>query len=76
MGGSGLAEITEIRHLSDVELYDVSGIENHNTAAWDMSSDVFEEEEGSVKGLLPQSEIRLLAYDLFHLRRIRIYLED
>jgi hypothetical protein len=71
-----LAEITEIRHLSDVELYDVSGRENHNTAAWDMSSDVFDEEESSVKGLLPQSEIRLLTYDLFHLRRIRIYVED
>ena len=71
-----LAEIPEIRHLSDVELYDVSDKENHNVAAWDMASDVFGTEEQGAKGLLPQSEIRLLAYDLFHLRRIRIYVED
>ena len=52
-----LSDIPDIRHLSDVELYDVSGKENHNMAAWDMKSDVFEESKQNPVGLLPQSEI-------------------
>ena len=38
---------SEIRHLSDVELYDVSDKENHNVAAWDMASDVLGRKKGS-----------------------------
>ena len=57
-----VSDLPEIRHIMDVQIFDMSGKDPRSVPGWESSSGV--------------DELSLTGFDLFHVRRIRIQMGE